>query len=110
MAQGFVYVCSDCKHEIQAWDDGNPYFLNAKGTKVHVYHPDQRLSLCIGNDDPHLCLSCGADFLVDSREPIDACPKCGSDDIRETTGLEGARCPYCKTGTFKRDSSNFMIS
>ena len=40
MASGITYICSGCKHSIETWSDGNPYFLSYKGTPQYFYHPD----------------------------------------------------------------------
>jgi predicted lipoprotein with Yx(FWY)xxD motif len=56
MAMGVCFVCSNCAHSVEAWDDGNPYYLDDGGKKVYAYHPDhEALAKCIGNDAPHLC-------------------------------------------------------
>ncbi len=55
-------------HAVEAWSDGNPYYIDGGGAKLYAYHPDHdSLAQCIGNDDPHLYLSCGREFMVDSR-------------------------------------------
>ena len=111
MAQGFLFVCGGCKRSIEAWDEGNPYYLDEKGEKQYAYHPrHDLLALCVGNDSPHLCLACGHEFMVDSRTPTTACPKCGADEIETTWELAGKACPYCRTGTFARDPTFAAIS
>ena len=111
MAQAIRYVCSHCQHDIEAWSDGNPYYINETGTKQYAYHPDHEcLARCIGNDSPHLCLSCGHEFKVDSRDPATACPECGSNQFVDTYQLEGYLCPYCKSGQFSADTSFVCIS
>lgn len=110
MAEGRLFVCNHCGRSIEAWDDGNPYFINARGKKEYAYHPDPHRDLCIGNDTPHLCLDCGAKFKVDSRKPISACRKCGSTRIVDTFELDGQPCPYCKAGIFIADPNFFMVS
>ncbi len=55
MAQGLRYVCGGCGHVIEAWSDGNPYFIDETGAKQYAHHPDhERLAWCIGNDSPHI--------------------------------------------------------
>ena len=103
MAAGFRFVCSGCDHNIEAWDEGNPYYINANGKKQYAYHPDVLRNRCIGNDSPHLCLSCGHEFMVDSEVPIAACPKCKAGKIVDTMELSGKACPYCKRGVFVVD-------
>ena len=111
MAQGLRYVCSDCGHAITAWSDGNPYYIDKEGAKQYAYHPDHdRLAQCIGNDSPHLCLSCGHEFMVDSRAPVSACPKCIASEFVSTCQLEGQRCPFCKVGEFAEDPNSRCIS
>ena len=41
--------------------------------QVYDQHVLER-DLCVGNDSPHICLSCGCKFMVDSRKPISPCP------------------------------------
>jgi DNA-directed RNA polymerase subunit RPC12/RpoP len=109
MAQGIKNICSHCQASIEAWDDGNPYYIDYDGIKKYAYHPDfERFNRCIGNDSPHICLDCGEQFMVDSRAPITECPKCESAAIVRTFRLEGKECPFCKTGVFER--KQFAIS
>ena len=111
MAQALRFVCSGCHRAIEAWSDGNPYYIDEAGAKQYAYHPDhERLARCIGNDSPHHCLGCGAEFKVDSRAPVTACPSCGSSEIVRSFCLSGCRCPYCKTGVFAIDTSFHCIS
>lgn len=111
MAEGRRFVCNHCGRKIEAWDEGNPYFINEKGKKEYAYHPDwDKLALCIGNDTPHICLDCGARFKVDSEKPISACRKCHSTRIIDLCELEGQPCPYCKAGIFAIDPNTFVIS
>lgn len=110
MAEARRFTCQGCDREIIAWSDGNPYVIEATGKKRHVYHPDPDLKLSVGNDVPHLCLDCGKEFTIDSRAPIDACPRCSSKQIERTWSLDGCRCPYCATGRFVRDPDWYAIS
>ncbi len=111
MAEGIRFVCKSCGAEIEAWDDGNPYYRDEAGRKKYAYHPDyEGLARCIGNDEPHLCLACGEQFMMDSEAPTDRCPGCGSTDIADTFRLEGRRCPSCKKGEFVVDPSFHCIS
>jgi DNA-directed RNA polymerase subunit RPC12/RpoP len=111
MADAIRYVCDSCGKAIEAWSDGNPYYLDEHGQKQYAYHPDhERLARCIGNDSPHLCLECGAEFNVDSRDPVRACPKCQSHDIADTYRLDNKRCPGCKTGRFRIDPGFECVS
>ena len=111
MAEAKRFVCSKCQHSLEAWSDGNPYYIDEDGTKQYAYHPDhERLARCIGNDTPHLCLSCGHEFKVDSRDPVDACPKCSARDIADSYQLDGKQCPFCKAGVFAAEEGFHMIS
>jgi len=111
MAEGIRFKCSDCGKTIDAWSDGNPYYIDSHGKKEYAHHPDHKnLARCIGNDSPHLCLRCGEEFLVDSREPISTCPKCGSKDISDAYRLDGRTCPFCNQGAFQLDPTYHAIS
>jgi len=81
------------------------------GTADHAYHPDhENLNRCIGNDSPHICLSCADQFIVDSRFPIDRCPKCSSSAIAGAFELQGKDCPFCKRGVLDKDPDFYCIS
>ena len=111
MADCVRYVCGACRQAIEAWSDGNPYYFDEAGIKQYAYHPDHvNLARCIGNDCPHLCLACGAEFLVDSRSPDTACPKCGGSELAACYELRGKRCPYCKSGVFVAGAGPRLIS
>ena len=111
MAEGVRYVCRGCGKAIEAWSDGNPYYLDDAGRKHYAYHPDHKgLAKCIGNDSPHLCLACGEEFMVDSRSPHTRCPQCASTKIADTFHLRGKRCPSCKAGKFAFDPRFRAIS
>jgi predicted RNA-binding Zn-ribbon protein involved in translation (DUF1610 family) len=111
MAQALRFVCTHCQHEIKAWSDGNPYYIDENNTKQYAYHPDhERLALCIGNDSPHLCSSCGQIFMIDSRARITACPECNASQFVDIYNLDGHSCPYCKIGKFLTDPNFFCIS
>ena len=111
MAEAIRFVCEECGHAIEAWSDGNPYYVDKAGAKQYAYHPDhERLDRCIGNDTPHLCLACKHEFFVDSRVPITTCPKCGANEIAGTYQLNGQPCPYCKAGVFAADPKFHCIS
>ncbi len=111
MAEAKRFICNQCGHAIEAWSDGNPYYIDETGAKQYAYHPDhKRLDKCIGNDSPHLCLACGVEFMVDSRDPLQACPDCQDSRIVDTFQLSGQSCPFCKTGTFRDAPDFFLIS
>lgn len=111
MAQAKRFVCGNCHRAIEAWSDGNPYYIDEAGRKRYAYHPDHdSLCRCIGNDLPHLCLGCGKEFKVDSRKLRVDCPKCGGKQLVCSFELEGQRCPYCSEGVFADDPEFFCIS
>ncbi len=111
MAQAKRFVCGNCRRAIEAWSDGNPYYIDEAGRKQYAYHPDhERLARCIGNDSPHLCLGCGEEFKVDSRATSAECPKCGGNRLVTSYLLDGRRCPYCKAGVFGEDEEFRCIS
>jgi DNA-directed RNA polymerase subunit RPC12/RpoP len=111
MAEAVRYVCSSCGRAIEAWSDGNPYYIDKRGRKQYAYHPDhESLARCIGNDSPHLCLACGETFNVDSRSPTAECPRCKAGDIADAFQLHSRLCPYCKAGVFAQDSDYHCIS
>ena len=111
MASCTLFVCGNCHRSLEAWSDGNPYFIDELGAKQYAYHPDHEdLARCIGNDTPHLCLTCGSEFMVDSRAPVEACTECGAAEIVETIELIGKPCPWCKKGAFAPDPEFFCIS
>jgi Zn finger protein HypA/HybF involved in hydrogenase expression len=101
MAMELRFTCPTCGDTRAAWDDGNPFYIDGTGKKQFAYHPDKNLDRCIGNDSPHLCLACGTEFNVDSREPTSTCPSCGSADISDLFKLTGKLCPKCKTGRYR---------
>ncbi len=110
MAQARLFVCGNCEHAIQAWDEGNPYWIDEAGAKQYAYHPDPERMNCTGNDSPHLCLGCGHEFKSDSEAPSTACPSCGAENIVDTWNLEGHPCPFCKKGSFHVDPRYRCIS
>lgn len=110
MAEGRAFVCGQCGKKITAWDDGNPYYLDELGAKQYAYHPSMERERCTGNDDPHLCLHCGKEFMVDSKHPRSDCPECRHALISPTFSLEGKECPFCEKGRFIRDPSYNPIS
>ena len=110
MAEGRRYVCQACGAQVEAWSDGNPYFVDERGEKKYAHHPDPEVEQCIGNDVPHLCLGCGLTFMVDSRHPSLDCPACKSGETCATYDLAGRRCPTCKSGRFKEDLAGTRIS
>lgn len=111
MAQAFRWVCAGCGRAVVAWSDGNPYYLDEAGGKQYAYHPNhERLARCIGNDEPHLCLGCGNEWMVDSRRPVTTSPACGADASGVLTALVGQPCPYCRAGRFAADSDFRCVS
>lgn len=111
MASCTRFICGHCARQVEAWSDGNPYFVDEHGDKRYAYHPDHaNLARCIGNDVPHLCLACGAEFVVDIRTGDRKCPVCGAIDNVDLCDLEGRRCPTCKEGRFAADPDYFAVS
>lgn len=111
MAHCSRFVCNHCGHAVEAWSDGNPYYLDENGAKQYAYHPDHEgLARCVGNDSPHLCLGCGAEFNVDSRAPISRCVVCGAKEIADVCDLRRRRCPFCRAGEFAVDSGFHLVS
>ena len=111
MAECTRFVCAHCARAIEAWSDGNPFYLDEGGKKRYAYHPDhENLARCIANDVPHLCLGCGSKRKIDSRKPRTDCPRCKLGRLVPTVNLDGQPCPYCKIGVFHRDESFFGIS
>ena len=103
-------VCGQCGFSVEAWDEGWPYLNGPTGEKEYYFHPDPRRDECTGNDFPHLCLACGADFRVDSNSSADRCPQCGSADTCNSFELAGQTCPACHKGTFGIDPDFICIS
>jgi DNA-directed RNA polymerase subunit RPC12/RpoP len=111
MAICFEFECDSCGMRKGAWSDGNPYFINDLGQKAYAYHPNHDLlEKCIGNDVPHLCLGCGEEFDVDSRAPVNACPKCASTRICDSCELDGKPCPACQSGIMVKCEGHRFIS
>lgn len=111
MAWAQRFVCSGCGHSIEAWSDGNPFYLDETGEKKYAYHPDHdELAKCIANDKPHLCLKCGEESKIDSRLDPLVCPQCSSKKVVDTFCLEGVKCPKCKAGRFVSDKDFHCIS
>jgi len=110
VAEGKRYNCTSCGRLIEAWDEGNPYFLTSTGKKKYAYHPDPKREECIGVDSPNTCLACGTQFSIDSNNPILQCPKCKSMDICNDFELESKPCPFCKDGHFAVDRNFHAIS
>jgi|GEM_PF-6245920 len=85
MAQARRFVCGSCSRAIEAWSDGNSYYIDEDSRKQYAYHPDHgRLARCIGNDSTHLCLgnkqleSAGV-IVVDAARRRQAITVCGHD-------------------------------
>ena len=111
MAEGIRFVCSSCGNAIQAWSDGNPFYIDEAGNKKYAYHPNHdELAKCIANDSPHLCLQCGNTVKIDSRLESKVCPDCNSENVVGTFGLEGVKCPQCDDGHFMRDNEFYCLS
>lgn len=111
MAECRRFICSECGKAIEAWSDGNPFYLDQSGEKVYAYHPNHtELAKCIANDSPHLCLQCGGESKIDSRIAVKACPRCHAEEVISTFLMEGIGCPKCKEGKFVWDKGFTCIS
>lgn len=111
MAECIRFVCSACGQSIEAWSDGNPFYIDETGDKKYAYHPNHdELAKCIANDVPHFCLDCGAESKIDSRLDTKNCPDCSSEKVVDSFRLEGVKCPKCKNGHFARDDRFHCIS
>lgn len=111
MAECFRFVCSGCGKAIEAWSDGNPFYIDKKGKKKYAYHPNHaELEKCIANDSPNLCLKCGNGVKIDSRGKAKKCTDCGSTNVIDTFCLDGVKCPKCDDGHFVRDNDFYCIS
>jgi len=111
MAECILFVCSDCGQSIEAWSDGNPFYIDETGKKKYAYHPNHdELRKCIANDVPHFCLECGIHSKIDSRLESKVCSECNSANIVDTFRLEGAKCPKCDDGHFASDKDFHCIS
>ncbi|MCA9099443.1 MAG: hypothetical protein KDA36_13695 [Planctomycetaceae bacterium] len=111
MAECIRFVCDSCGFAIEAWSDGNPFYLDEEGKKVYAYHPNHdELVKCIANDVPHLCLDCGKEVKIDSRLEQKVCSKCKSARVAETYVLNGVECPKCREGRFNQDEGIVAIS
>ena len=116
MAQSSTFIC-ECGFKTGAWDEGNPYIRDPQepgqtrlNRKRHVYHPNPEREFAIGNDRPHICLSCFHEFNVDDMEvdvdgmkPRTKCTKCKSEDIIDIRELGGRICPKCKVHALRVD-------
>ena len=110
MAEELIFSC-ECGFGTSVWDEGNPYSgpiplpgETRKTPKHYVYHPHSDAEFAIGNDRPHICLSCCHHFNVDSVKPRTKCAKCKSEDIVDIRMLGGRICPKCKVHTLRVDS------
>lgn len=110
MAEGKVFECSACSREVEAWDEGEPYYFDALGAKRYAFHPDPQRALCTGLDVSGLCLHCGAEIVYDTATPITRCPQCAADKVVEVWKLEGQQCPWCKAGVFHAEGKSLMVS
>jgi hypothetical protein len=95
------FNCINFAQSISSKDDGNPCYFDELGVKRYAYHPDhENLSRCVDIDSPHLCLGCGACFLMDSKVKRNRCPECKSPKVKSQFTLEECVCPYSKKRIF----------
>jgi predicted RNA-binding Zn-ribbon protein involved in translation (DUF1610 family) len=111
VAECIRFVCCGCGKAIEAWSEGDPFYIDEAGNKKYAYHPNHdELIKCIANDVPHLCLDCGSEVKIDSRLEAKNCPECGSTTVVDTFCLEDVKCPKCDDGKFILDSDFYCIS
>ena len=118
MASCLYIDCTNCDFGLEAWSDGNPYYLDPAKLltkprhrcKVYVYHPSWPEHPIEGHDVPHVCPACGHEFKVDTEKPRTTCTKCRSSDIVNTYGADGSLCPICKQGRLKAENSGIISS
>jgi DNA-directed RNA polymerase subunit RPC12/RpoP len=110
MALGRTFVCTGCAHAIEAWDEGNPYYVDERGERRYVYHPSPERARATGIEWPALCLGCGAEITQDSAARVARCPGCASPDVVDAWELEGRTCPYCRAGVYVEDERALKIS
>ena len=108
MAEGVQITCTECDFTIEAWSDGNPYYLDEHGEKRYAYHPSPDADRCTAVDVPHICMKCAHEFNVDSAAPIRLCPECNFGRISSLWRLAGKTCPRCKSGEIV--AGGWMIS
>jgi hypothetical protein len=116
MASCLDIRCTHCDNTFASWSDGNPYYLDPERMltrprsrcKVYVYHPHHPEHPIVGNDVPHLCLSCNHEFMVDTEKPRSTCTKCRSTNIAETDECDGQVCPKCREGRLKAEDSGII--
>ncbi len=110
MAQSWIFECVRCDNHVEAWDDGDPYYVDVRRSlqgiprsrcKVYVHHPDVPDQPLDGIDVPHVCLDCSHGFHVDDQRPRETCTKCRSRNIVDALRLEGRTCPKCRKGSFE---------
>lgn len=109
MASGRTLVCSNCGHSVTAWDDGNPYYIGARGEKHYAYHPSPEVELCTGNDASLICLDCGCESRAETPS-MRPCLECKSHGLVDVNELNGQICPFCKSSTFREDEDCFIVS
>jgi hypothetical protein len=111
MAKCVRFVCDHCGDAIESWDEGNPYYIDARGEKQYGYHPEPERELCIGVDSPHLCLNCGKQFYSGLERSDDKFPSVRiAPKIVATFHLDGNTCPGCKIGVFRIDPEFLCVS
>jgi hypothetical protein len=111
LAEARFFVCGGCGFEVEVWSDGNPYYRDERGRKRYAYHPDhENLARCVGNDEPHLCMACGAEAKIDSLKRITSCRKCKGGPLVPLWNLEGNSCPRCRESHFSIDKERRAIS
>lgn len=111
MAESRRFMCDGCGNSVEAWSDGNPYYVDEDGEKQYAYHAaHEALARCIGNDEEMYCLGCGREFRSDSNSRAVGCPGCSSPEIVSAFELSGCRCARCSSGVFRLDPDWQSIS
>lgn len=110
MAEGRTFVCTNCSHSLQAWDEGDPYYVDKRGKRRYVYHPSPERDRATGVEWPALCLGCGLEITQDSAAAVEQCARCASQEIVDVWAVDGRVCPYCRAGTFAVEPDSFAIS
>ena len=110
MAMFNFFVCDFCNHEIEVWDEGDPYYFDRYGKKQYAPHPHPMFEMIKGFDSLYLCLECGEEVTVDSEEPTSVCSACHAETLVQASQLCGKPCPACKRGHFRLDPSRYAIS
>lgn len=129
MAAAYLFKCTKCSLSLEAWDEGNPYITDHKGTRHYFYHPagediveevlrldpgapatkeerEAYLASRMGNEWDWLCLECGSLSQIDKDTHNLACSSCSSTKLKEVMEIEGVMCPKCYKGTLRMEQAS----